>query len=103
MSFGGVHPMEWILPPLALNHALINTITPLNTPGSSAAKQASAAKAAEAKQAEQQKLSEQKAQETAAAAQPLSPDDQLASRQRLASASDFITGQKRAARTLGAA
>lgn len=103
MSFGGIHPAEWILPPLALNHALVNTVVPLNTPGSSAAKAASAAKDTAAKQAEQQKLSEQRAQQIASESQPFTPEQELKSRQRLASAAEFLTGEKRTIRTLGAA
>ncbi len=102
MSFGGVHPAEWILPPLALNHALVNMVAPINTPGSSAARKEAAAKDAAQKENLRQVLSEQKAQETANQAAPLTPEQDLASRQRLASASEFITQQKRAGRTLGA-
>lgn len=103
MSFGGVHPAEWLFPPLALNHALVNTVAPINTPGSSAARKESAARDAAQKENMRQVLSEQRARDVAEQSKPFTPDQELASRQRLASASDFLTGKKRSLGTLGAA
>lgn len=108
MSFGGVHPAEWIFPIVGAHHAFYNTVAgshKVNTPDSAAAKQASAEKEA-AKQAQvlaesrQKEIDAQKLLEEQS--KPLTPQQDLESRQRLSSASEFITQQKRAGRTLGA-
>lgn len=106
MSIGGVNPIEWVFPPLALTHAALDlgskAVTGenfFNTPGSAGAKQK------EAQQQQQQRLSV--SQELAAdrarqeeASRPFTPQQEQESRSRLASASEFITGRKRQ-QTLG--
>lgn len=105
MSIGGVNPIEWVFPPLALTHAALDVGSKavtgenfFNTPGSAGAKQK------EKQAAEQQRLSV--SQELAAdrarqeeASRPFTPQQELQSRDRLLSATDFLTGRKR--QTLG--
>lgn len=101
MSVGGVNPIEWVLPPLALTHLAVDAASKvatgenaLNVPGSAGAKQ----KQAEAEQqqrlsASQELAAEQKRKEEAN--RPLTASQEQDSRARLSSATEFITGRKR--------
>lgn len=104
MSVGGVNPLEWIFPPAALTHAVIDTAAKaatgkeaVVTPGSAVDKQRKAEGEQQRRIQEAQKLSESRA---AAEPKPETAEDRLASRRRAIAASEFLTGQKRASQTL---
>ena len=105
MSIGGVNPVEWLFPPLALTHLATDTVSKaatgenaFNTPGSAGAKQKEAQQQQQQKLSVSQALAEERAREEEAS-RPFTPQQELESRNRLTSATDFLTGRKR--QTLG--
>lgn len=106
MSIGGVNPIEWVFPPLALTHAAVDVASKaatgenaFNTPGSAGAKQKEAQQQQQQRLSVSQELAADRARQEAAS-RPLTPQQEEESRNRLASASEFLTGQKRQ-QTLG--
>lgn len=100
MSVGGVNPLEWILPPVAISHAIVNTASKaitgkdaVVTPGSAEDKARKAQAAADAQVKASQTLAESRNTEDTSGVQ--TGQDDYQSRQRALSASSFITGQKR--------
>lgn len=101
MSVGGVNPIEWVFPPLALTHAAVDAGSraatgenAFNTPGSAGAKQKEAQAAAQQKLSVSEALAaDQKQKEEAS--RPLTPQQELQSRERLMSATAFLTGRRR--------
>lgn len=106
MSIGGVNPIEWVFPPLALTHAAVDVASKaatgenaFNTPGSAGAKQKEAQQQQQQRLSVSQELAADRARQEAAS-RPFTPQQEEESRKRLASASEFLTGQKRQ-QTLG--
>lgn len=104
MSVGSVNPLEWLFPPAAITHAVIDTAAQATTgkpaivtPGSAIDKQRKAEDEQQRRVQEAQKLSESRA---AAEPKPLTASQEFESRQRALSASEFLTGRKRASSTL---
>lgn len=107
MSVGGVNPLEWIFPPLALSHVVVDTASKAITgkeaaimPGSPVAKAENAQEEQQREMEAAQKLSQSREEERP---KPLTGDDELQSRRRAISASDFITGKRRASQGLAEA
>lgn len=106
MSVGSVNPLEWLFPPLAITHAAVDTAAQATTgkpavvtPGSAVDKQRKAENEQSRRIQEAQKLSESRA---AAEPKPLTAAEEFESRRRALSASEFLTGQRRATSTLTA-
>lgn len=104
MSVGSVNPLEWLFPPAALTHAVVDTVSTAATgkpalvsPGSAIDKQRKAEAEQNRRIQEAQKLSESRA---AAEPNPQTAEDELASRRRATAASAFLTGERRATQTL---
>jgi len=104
MSVGSVNPLEWLFPPAALTHAVVDTVATAATgkpaivsPGSAVDKQRKAEAEQQRRIQEAQKLSESRA---AAEPKPQTAEDELASRRRAIAASSFLTGERRATQTL---
>lgn len=100
MSVGGVNPLEWILPPVAISHAIVNTASKaitgkdvVVTPGSAEDKARKAQAANDAQVRASQTLAESRSQEDEAGT--LTGQDDYESRQRALAASELITGKKR--------
>ena len=106
MSVGGVNPLEWILPPVALTHAVIDTAAQavtgkeaFVTPGSATDKRQKAERAQQQRVNAAQSLAESRETQDPG---PPTADDELASRRRARSASEFLTGRRRPSQTLAA-
>lgn len=104
MSVGGINPLEWIFPPLAISHAVVNTASKsitgedaVSLPGSPNAKAKAAQEQQQAELEAAQKLSQTREAEEP---KPLTGDDELKSRRRALAASEFITGKRRGAQSL---
>ena len=105
MSMGGVNPLEWILPPLAMSHIIVDTVSKVATgknavqmPGSPDAK-ARTRQAEHSKQVNAaQTLAESRQREDEAGVATAHRD--FNSRQRAARASDVLTGRRRASQDL---
>lgn len=102
MSLGGVSPFEWILPPLAASHAIVNTAAGFAgskgvvAPTSPTAKRDAAQEQMQQTLADQQKLSQQRA---AQVVKPFTAEQEFQSRQRALSASEFLAGSKKTGQT----
>lgn len=105
MSVGGVNPLEWILPPVALSHILVDTVSEaatgskaIVTPGSPEAKARKARAAQDAQTKSAQALADSRQQQDEAGIATAQSD--FESRQRAAGASAFLTGRRRASQDL---
>lgn len=105
MSVGGVNPLEWILPPVALSHALVDTAAKaitgkeaIVTPGSSADKARKASAAQDARLKEAQSLADSRQQQDESGIASAQAD--FESRQRAAGASEVLTGKRRGSQDL---
>lgn len=105
MSVGGVNPLEWILPPVALSHILVDTASKavtgkdaIVTPGSPEAKARKARAAQDAQGRSAQALAESRQAQDEAGIGTAQSD--FESRQRAEGASEFLTGRRRASEDL---
>lgn len=101
MSVGGVNPLEWVFPLVAVHHVAFDLAAKaavgenaVNVPGSAGAKQKAVEQQQQQRLAESQELAAERARQEEAS-RPFTPQQEEESRRRLASASEFITGRKR--------
>ena len=98
MGGGGVSPFEWILPPVAISHQIVNTASQqisgnrakIVTPGSSTDRQNEADTKNEQSLGEQQRQSRDAAAELKYNTTPQTPQEELAARRRAQSAKQAL-------------